>query len=424
MRFRTRGEGSDPGSAERGAKCYLPPNLDLPQCPVDPIVVPFTASRFSTGYVDVVTPDFKKRSAAGEVIISPMWKEYYHMDQSITSCFTSAMNNGVPSHRGGFTTGHTTGNQLLESADDTAVMDSYLASLDVQSERDVAIVKAWSKVDVSEMQALASAGELPETLEFLRDTFVGVIKVLKVFRSKKAKLDLLKKLKRIKPSKYAVGMSDLWMQLRYALRPLVMEAEQCVAVFENGTKPLRSTARGYHSCTVTDISNVVEPVSTSSTATVDVRREVVRSSQYRAGVIYDINAKALGWTELLGLDQPISSMYELVTLSFVLDWVFNLGELISAYEVSSNLTPLGSWVKESHIIVSTETHSNLVIPPIGLFTYSVDSVSYGTLRETRHLERRLPNPELATFPAFRLKLDVLKLVDLAAIARSIYSGIH
>jgi len=423
MRFRTRGEGSDPGALEHCGLCYLQPNNNVPQCPVDPIVVPYTKSRFSTGYVDVVTPNFKKRSAAGEVIINPMWLEYYHMDQLPTSYSATHKFNNALNHRSGDVRPATTGNQLLTSVD-TTKMDAYLESLDVQSERDIAITKAWANVDTSEMAALASIGELPETLTFLKDSFLIVLKLLRIFRSKKEKLKLLKSLRRISPSDFTRESAQLWMQLRYALRPLMFEMEQVATVLADGTDPLRRTARGYYETSVVETTDVTVPFKTGSNSTVDRHRVVTRKSKYRAGVTYDLSASGTDMIELLGLDQPLSAIWELVTLSFLLDWIWNIGEFISSREVSSSLTPKGSWIKEEHTITVWDIDSNLHLVGGTGFTSTVDDVVYGSIRETRHLIRRSVDPTMMSYPHFRLKLDGAKLIDIAALIRNVYAGIH
>jgi hypothetical protein len=306
---------------------------------------------------------------------------------------------------------------LLNSTDTTA-MDAFLEGF--QSEREIAITAAWADVDQSEMLAYASIGELPETIRWVADCFRRLIKVLALFRARKVKLALKRQF--LKPVQMADALASFWLEMRYAVRPLMFEMEQLIASIQAETRPKRFTARGFHE--VFDVSE------TSHEENIVHSKEYVtdtcvtsRSSSYRAGVLYEIGINEGNWIEVFGLDKPLESIYELTKLSFVLDWFLNVGNLLGSWTVSSNLTPRGSWLTENHTITKVITGSGSRQNRAN-HTVTGEATDYGITKETHILKRRTISPDKPVYPHIDINLNVAKLVDLAAIARSIYRGIR
>lgn len=180
----------------------------------------------------------------------------------------------------------------------------------------------------------------------------------------------------------------------------------------------RQTSRGF---------NKVE-TSTSSTYTVmeaswryRVQLQKSRESNYRSGVLYRIEADVNKLTSVWGLNQGFETFWELTPFSFIIDWFFNVGDVISSWQTTSGLTPLASWTMENHIF-----REKYVV------TYDNYQTAFNNLYETSALpgeidvvwtfSRRLPSPPRAVLPSLRIKLDMLKILDLATIGRSLLKG--
>lgn len=420
LRFRSRGSDSTTDTVSFNDLCYI--YGGTPVCPGESSDYNWEDAVWSEAMVDVDTPNFKALQANGNLIFSPMWKENFFQTRGVTSTnwrFTrSSPSQQILSEIGG-AVGNAGGEQMLTSTD-TSALDSFLAQYD--SERDVAITAAWANVDESEMLALASLVELPETLRFIGSVLRRLVTLLGYFRTKKLKLAAKRLLKR--PRAYTDEMLNFWMELRYAVRPLAFELEQVINVLEfDGVKQHRHTARGFHSVNDVDASYVYGlPLGESLTVSCDAYVTESRSSNYRAGVLYAISLEAGDVLSVLGLNKPLASIWEVTKLSFVLDWMFNVGDLIASWEPSVHLTPLGSWCTEEHTLKRVSSHMDASYS--GAWeTDELLSASYGKKVVTHRIERRVISPDKPVYPQLRINLDAAKIVDLVAIARQIYRGI-
>lgn len=416
MRFRTRGVVPVDGTFTKPGPCFA--YGGTPLCPVAPVTVQMDSSVRHSSMVDVVTDNFKSISKVGGLVFSPMWKESYHMTQTPSLAAWEFTQSGkkycntlhwIPNAAGGI--------YRALSSDDVTAVDAALAPY--EGERDIAITQAWANVDESELLALASLGEAPETIRFVLSLFTRLIRVLGLLRTRKLKL-LFKK-KSMNPMKFADAMADFWLEARYAVRPFLFEMEQLQAALEASMdKPMRHTARGFHAKTEI-ISDTTTSIPNGSTANVQERCVSSRSSNYRAGVLYSVGLDDKGYTALFGLDQPLESVYELTKLSFMLDWIFNIGDLIASWTPNAGLTPLGSWLVEEHTFVTSWTQFNPGYS--GTWTGTLVGFVPGSKTVTYRVERRIISPDKPVYPHVHLNLDVAKLVDIVAIARSIYRGL-
>jgi hypothetical protein len=270
------------------------------------------------------------------------------------------------------------------------------------------------------MLAYATIGELPETIRWIADCYRRLIKVLALFRAKKVKLAIKRQL--MNPVDSADAMLNFWMEMRYAVRPLAFEMEQLIAALGADVRPNRCTARGFHEVTEVTETNEVKDLNHSKHFVND-NRVRTRTSSYRAGVLYEIGLVNDNWIEVFGFDKPLESIWELTKLSFVLDWLVNVGDLLASWTPSSNLTPVGSWCVETHHIDEISTAEDHTHTRTADYDVSVDYLNYGVCRSVRKLQRRIISPDRPVYPHVKVNLDMYKLVDLVAIARQIYRGI-
>lgn len=353
---------------------------------------------------DVVTPNFKKRMLNGEIINNPMSIDHtiavdamgsrsllsYKTDTHGCRCDGWSQNYAEPTSK------------LFLTTPSSLAWQAPIPTIDVERLKDIALTNVFSKLGSSEASLYATIGELDETCSGIVQVLIGTVSFLKKVRQRK----WYKLREYMKPKELA----SRWMEVRYGLRPLAFEMVQ----YMNALKAL--SKRGLNRLTFR--SSQQESGSTSRTY------EVIRGAKewkfkglatchrdvsVRAGCLADIEVSI---ASILGLDRPLSGIYELVTLSFVLDWFFNIGKLIAALEPKAGVEVVGSWVIVDDIITHTFVPTSCTLIRTG---YSGDGSISGRMYFYHRAFSRSPNPQKPILPHFDLKLNFFKSVDLGII---------
>lgn len=354
---------------------------------------------------DVVTPNYRKRIAEGAIINNPLYRvvtdEVYAGGSFDIRLIQYSTTNPV------YYTGWESVGTWYGSLYGKANQYKAPPSLDVTDLRDRAVVEAASKNKANDTQLIATIGELQETVSSLQDIFWRAIRIAKKVRS--ANFRALKK--EITPKELA----NRWMEARYALRPLAYDVSQNIDAFLNDAKTKRITARGYRTESASSEDTIL--IHPSTDFDIYARRQVVRQIEARAGVLSYI--ETLSKINIWGLDQLMSSTWELIPLSFVFDWFFNLGKVIAAWEPTMGLKTLASWVVTKDTTIQTTSVSNCVAkwPTVRIHTKSFSHVC--ACSKTTVTTTRTPNPSVPIFPSFDVKLDGYKLLDLGIILKNI-----
>lgn len=381
--------------------------------------VDYIATQQYIAMLDIVTPNWRARIAKGEIISNPMASRAFSSSVSpsvmISNGFvkTNPKNTWTRRHSG-----------VIPPAFNAVVLDwiAFDAELEKYKDyRDVALSKAWANVDISEIQALASLGELPETLSWMTSLLKRAISLIRLFNQKKL---LLAAGKMVASKKSMLdSMSDLWLEYRYAIRPLVFDMHSAVmawnAVVE---KSNRFTARGFDEIPLTTSASTYQytlPVYGKPI----VSRVSTTSANFRAGVLFVIDGNINEFRSIWGFDQPIETVWELIPFSFIVDWFFNVGHVISSWTYNPGLKPLTSWCTET---ISTSITDNWTIPQYVDKQYTVVNEDFypGCTKTTLLSKRRIIAPSRALLPKFNLKLNTAKLIDLATIGRSLFANMR
>lgn len=283
---------------------------------------------------DVVVPNFKKRSAAGEVFINPMIST--RTNRQTTFAARSYYVNYTPSTP--------PGNKICAYQYDQLVPNSPAAltaqgsqvghlavDIGLQNLINLAGTAASANIDNPTFDGATFIGELRETIHYMRNPLSALNKAVEEARHwkrRKRKLDT---------KSTAEYIADNWLSYRYSIRPLmndVKNAAEAVARTVLNAEPVRKTARGSasESGQQTASGNVGAYSYTTSTSV---------TYSVRAGVLYELsrspNTFGVG-TERLGIVG-----WELIPLSFVADWFFNVGTFIEAITPVAGVKRLGSW---------------------------------------------------------------------------------
>lgn len=363
----------------------------------------------SNGFMyDVMTPSFKKLVAQGRIINNPMYQVVgttsikpgssewiYHWEEQTYGDEIWGWDH-IPSLSPPLTV--STDLEVLESI----WLDASLV--------DTASAQAWANVDISEAAVLASLGELPETLNWLKNLYYRFYKVTKAFNKKRLVRHLAKG-----------DLTDLWLEYRYAIRPIIFEAESLVKALQLTKENIRQTARG----------NAVVEESLGSVATrtngptihwgQEYTVETTQRKEVRAGVLFAIDSDIDLLTHALGFNQPIQSLWELVPFSFIIDWFFNIGEIIATWSPKGDLTPLASWTTET----ITVTEKGTLTDSWDNFSTTIDgwreyNVTPGSGYSETYFRRRTPKADRPVIPSMSINLDTAKILDLIFIGRKLF----
>lgn len=286
--------------------------------------------------------------------------------------------------------------------------DSY-----VRSKEDQAALRAYSQSYASANLG-ASLGELPETLRTVRDVFKGVVGVC--IEIKRRRWTKLKKLVT------KTDIADLRMLYRYGLRPLAYDLQNYTDVITRLQEavPKRFTPKAKESIMKAYDNGPVwllaKPIWFGQ-YDIEVLYRAELFGTARAGVLYDVVEGGL--EHLLGVYDIPQAIWELTTLSFVLDWFSNVGLCISALSPKTNLRELTAW-KGSRVF-TTETATITQVKPISWWPTLNEEVNCSgvtlvkqTLRKRRQPTYLSQNLRL-TRPDVQLSLD--QIGDLATIVK-------
>lgn len=406
--------------------------------------------------LDVVTPRFQTIRNNGGIICSPMYRAEVTNTVDQTLCWYHGHAGSYPfkgeyHFETGLGAAAETG--YLQYGNTTSFNKALEEFADYES---LAVTRAHADVDISEMQLLATVGELPETLDWIKSLITRAIRITRAFQSKAERAKILRtllysleevdgkkaiyhatrryerfvqllknraerKLLRQKHKNVTDDFSSLWLEYRYAIRPLIVDIQNALKVLDTVIKSRRLTARGReYAIGKWDESIEARQQLSVFTAVASVSVHTEESIKARAGCLYAVEESVASLATILGIDQPIESLYELIPFSFILDWFFSIGDLLQSWFKSSGLDILTSWVTCE--IIRTETRSVKGFQFLGTNYYVVDSQGvneFGSSFSSVKLKRRLPNPPLPLLPRFDLKLSLAKIIDLGLIGRAL-----
>lgn len=377
---------------------------------------------------DVVTPNFYKLSREGKVVNSPMDKTVTVLRDPVCSvdvshgweswapgCATPVWKEHVVIRKG-------TRPSSVYTGGVAGMLDP--PSIDTESLIAQALTKAHANVSLTGAQGLVMAAEGRKTIESLASIFKRLIKIIRKIK----RLDARGLAGELSPKELA----DRYMEIRYALRPLVYDATDVVAVLnksEAAAPRPRQTFRAYASETAFDDETVPYVDDWGSGIDYWARHGTLvktasRSVEVRAGVLAEIYGTSglATW----GVFEPFEAAWELIPFSFIVDWFFNIGDTIGSLTPNYGLNELASWYvvtdsvyRETSLI---DTHGHMAT---GDSEMNPDHIRFNIggcyTSELVTTTSRVPDPARRIIPTFTLNLDAFKLTDLTIIAKKIWS---
>lgn len=375
--------------------------------------------------VDEVTPSFKYRSAKGEIINSPMTAT-----RTITSvtpmkiCFiaTKEAFGCSPSRWYPYklwdwqgevdlqTYLTSKGKWMFETA------PSFTAS-EIKANEELAITKAHSNIDVSEILVLATLAESGKSIVGLTKLLRSVYRVLR--KTKRLELNSLRKSITLKDT------VNLYMEARYNLRPMYYDVLGILkALSQKKLAAHRQTFRSNREITKETSSNSTYQLFTDSGIVINhtLRWNSKLVHEARAGVLTQLDELTTG--QIWGADRIVDTIWELIPFSFIVDWFINVGDTISSWVPDCGAHVLASWVMSKQTLIQSLSSDVPVITlyPRPDFRFQGTTCTYqASALKTVTTKVRTPNYSRPVIPNISVKLDALKLLDLAIITGLIKS---
>lgn len=358
---------------------------------------------------DVETFQYNRKRRAGEVIINPMRSvkieshcsydgPSYHRDCSASANPSSNWNSIY------------TGPWFISAGGDF-VLKNLFSDDDIRHQVSVAATKAWADAVKSEHELLVFLFELRKTISLLLNPLGNA-------------QNFLNKLKKAKNADPKPGTKSLtlgqylareWLTWRYGWLQLKRDTESLTKAVGKDKYTGLINSRGL----VKSSKEKVETVTVRAAATFDITCQItyVDELSVKAGIFH---SASLGLDDFLGvkIENIPGAIWEVIPWSFVVDWVANVQDYLTALLPSSILPVKGKY----HVI--RRNKSVIVAPTSTTFRpgydpkYSVTAGVVGTLvRRERTVVRipDLPNPSLRLAPKISDFMDKRVLDALALI---------
>jgi hypothetical protein len=274
-----------------------------------------------------------------------------------------------------------------------------------------AITKVYGKVSEAEVLGLVSLAEFHKTMGTVQRVFGEVLWWMQRGVSIKRKL--------LRGHITLQQAADLWLEIRYGLRPLYYDLKGSAAALGrlndriqrlrfDATVVLDGSWDDAESYTWTSIA----PVTLSGT------RMFHHKTVVNAGILIRPTIEGIP-LDVFGLKDIMPSLWEVVPFSFIWDWFFNTGNYFAGLNPSINTGYLGSWVTVTTETSRRQTINRVVYDP-GL---SYEGSAYvGGLYEERTFKDsfRYAYPDKPALPQLDIRFSWSKLIDILALVKGLY----
>lgn len=289
--------------------------------------------------------------------------------------------------------------------------------------KQVSIDQAFGEINSGAYNYLEELGEAPETMKYIVTVMQRIADMFKLVKRGEFKTVLPRIHKRVvsKAKRQARQngthwkkeyaeiatsfISSAYMELRFAIRPMLYSIEDAVELHKEGLKAHagRTTVNSRVSSYGSDHTN-------QSYTDGDLRVEVIHHLETErdatAGVLLEIHA-AVANARMLGLTNIAGTAWELTFLSWAADYFLSTDGLLYHLTPDIGVTNLAAWsgTKDKHVIETT----------VNRYRASTDELlDTLTILSTRDIYQRHPVHEPG-YIQLNVNLDVYKIADLASL---------
>lgn len=384
---------------------------------------------------DVVTPSFAKISAEGDVVFSPMNQAYYSTSGSTSKYEVTIVPPYTPvAYLGGVYTGvgnylkfvllqHKRANVAIRISERGANHLGAIFRLTASQRDRVANEAALRAMTIpSDASLIVALAESRQTLMMLPDlcrSFSRMLANINIRHARwlagrqKAPWGMAARNLRDE----ATFLTDLWLQIRFGLRPLISDIAGVQKALGRARKSMvvRETSRGSSHLSIDGTSSAVLSMGVLNFAITEYSSESVST---RAMALWEAKADVLDDLGVSISNLPLA-VIDLTAFSFVLNWMVTLNEYVSA--ISASLQPgwtrKGGCVVTRHASVTTYTLTDTSIPS-SFPGFGLTTKPQGMLMITERKVARvpgLPTPVLGLRPGPLAWASDFRLADAVAL---------
>lgn len=373
---------------------------------------------------DIVTPRYRQRQKAGEIINNPAQRSAVEIDCPIVHWDNHYTNSAIEIAGGGFHDYGTMGLEAMLSGTPLLEPPDFDLSVTISETCNAAV----AGIAQSQAHLLETAAEFEKTVESywsiihdctylfrlavdLKHT-VAELKFLRL-RYRRQKLAVIKRMIRELTEK---GRRK-YLEFRYGIRPVIYDMNNIVNALAI-RPPERSTSRGFGSLVRESKDTYTDDLTFVSVRVVTQRSASVNAT-VRAGVLFDIPSCLTREIHNFGLDDLPETLWELVPFSFIVDWFYNVGNVIAACTPEIGVRELARFHTIWYEITQIQSAEAQPKPDYGSAPGKVHNVSgRGTYTRREIFWSRTPVC-FASIPGgtSKVKLNSLKIADLVAIFR-------
>ena len=287
-----------------------------------------------------------------------------------------------------------------------------------QAARKALVTKLRTKVKGEVWSLGTFIAELPETMNYFKDALNTLVRTYRaVKRGDMREVRRMRKLRKAKrppvtQKSLQHKVAGKWLEWRYAVSPLMSD-------FNGALKALY------------DRSNVVKPAlkrvvvgSTSLyqedgiyayTGTTALRSRKIGHGRLRIGLYYAVTPQVQAFKRL-GLLNPVAVLWEVVPLSFVVDWFIPIGTYLASLDAMAGVSIWTSWESlqantEYTYLAGAYSYVHPTEPIWNVTTYSQATA------ENRYYIRSI-SPNLSMpLPTFTLSDSANRILDALALSR-------
>jgi hypothetical protein len=194
--------------------------------------------------------------------------------------------------------------------------------------RDRALNKLYNKVGSEFPDYMTDVAEISQTFATIRKIAINAILLVRDIKHLDAKR-LSGEIKGLTPKKLA----NLWLEYIYGVAPVLQDIEDSVELFRRSSRTWRSYSTSATETTVTHNSSAWPATEGSHPFFIkDEVRKVTTTIRFGAIMVGDSSfARYSG--KVNSLDGAASLAYEVIPYSFMLDWIYNLGQYLHDREI-------------------------------------------------------------------------------------------
>nr|QIS88010.1 MAG: maturation protein [Marr virus] len=176
------------------------------------------------------------------------------------------------------------------------------------------ITDMYAKANSTEWDALTTLAEARKTVSWLADVVLRTVETIKWLNGRKAAEEINQILRKGGTSHAA----NVWLEYRYALEPLILDFENIQAAADN----LSRIYKRWGNFKIVDLEDDV-PAPWRGTSRLTYEYRVSLKRRYDPSTLLEAISGVVS-------GNPLTTLWEIVPYSFVVDWFINIGDFIAA----------------------------------------------------------------------------------------------